>query len=70
MQTTAERNLHKSMYSPNTDRLTGGETTADISNVMGKKYGQGEEFGQALIQLSTLWKIDGFSNNPRRFLPS
>lgn len=55
-------------YSPSTDGLTGGETTADISNVMGKKYDQGEEFGQALIQRSTLGEIDGFSNNWRRFL--
>lgn len=37
---------------------------------MGKKYDQGEEFGQALIQHSTLGEIDGFSNNWRRFLPS
>lgn len=58
------------MYSPSTDGLTGGETTADRSTVMGKKYDQGEEFGQALIQHSALWKIDGFSNNLRRFLPS
>lgn len=58
------------MYSPSTDGLTGGETTADTTNVMGKKYDQGEEFGQALIQHSTLWKIDGFSNNLRTVLPS